>query len=437
MCLAIIVSLSVQAFAAEYSKMDGFYIAVNVDSRETQFIRAYDATYTGNLFVSMRDLSYVLSGTAKQFYFAYGYTDDDGEYFTVTTGAPTGETSLGTFAATGDELYLELKRNRLFQDGSERKYYTYRDGYDLFMGITDVCLMLDLDADYHGTHELTISTTGSFSPDIDELNRSEYFSFLSAALVGDATDGEIFFSKYKNSIVPIASTTKLMTYLVIAEAESAGIISWNDYVYISQNADELSHSADGIIKMAEGQYVPIAELMDALLIASSNEAAVALAEHVYGSEEAFTDVMNNRAIELGMGTARFYNPNGLPEYTGDEILTKVQNRMSVRDLFVLVSYILSNYPEITNYTSKLYANMPTLDYTASNSNSLVFNMAGEVTGLKTGSTNKAGYCLVASMPVTVNGRVHNVVSIVLGAESPSERDRTSAILLKYGRECIS
>jgi len=170
-----------------------------------------------------------------------------------------------------------------------------------------------------------------------------------------------------------------------------------------------------------------------MLIASSNECALALAEYTCGREAAFVERMNRRAQELGLTSVTMWNCNGLPSFTDDAIPVKRQNLMSAEDLFRLCRHILKNYPEITNITSMKLAHMPHLnDYWTANSNPLVYNMEG-VNGLKTGHTNRAGYCVAASLPVGRADGVHTVVLILMGAESAELRGQAAEILLRYAR----
>ena len=186
--------------------------------------------------------------------------------------------------------------------------------------------------------------------------------------------------------------------------------------------------------MEAGTYVPFKELVEAMLVASSNEAALALAEHLCGSEEAFVEQMNARARELGLYSVVMYNCNGLPSYSDGNVPVKRQNLMSAADLYLLTQLILQQYPEITEITSQTLAHFPDLsDYWTANSNPLIYNMEG-ITGLKTGSTNKAGYCLVATMPIAAGEQTHNIILVLLGAESADIRGQASEILMRYARD---
>ena len=227
-----------------------------------------------------------------------------------------------------------------------------------------------------------------------------------------------------------------MTYLLIMEAVQAGQISLNDLVPISETAAALSRSPDGMVTLFTDKPVPLSELMDAMLLASSNESALALAEYVSGSESAFVEAMNQRAHDLGLRSAQFFTCNGLPVYSQSPIPTKQQNTMCPLDMFSLVQYILRQFPRITDITSQLFDRMPTLDYTTANSNPLVFNMPG-VNGLKTGSTNRAGYCLVATLPVTSGGVTHTIVLALFGSEAADVRGQASEILLRTASDYYS
>ena len=269
-----------------------------------------------------------------------------------------------------------------------------------------------------------------FEPDDLSLESEGYFAYINSFVLGDADTGVLLCALNHGDKVSIASISKLMTYLLFKEAEQRGEVSASASVTISPAVEAVSKAGDGLIPMEAGQSVPVSELLDAMLVASSNEAASAIAEYVAGSQEKFVEKMNLRANELGLTSAEFFTPNGLPIYSDSSIPGKLQNRMNAYDLFLLCSYIMRNFPEITEITSKAYASMPTLEYTTANSNPLLFNMPG-VNGLKTGSTNRAGYCLAASVPVTSGDETHQIILCLLGAEDASERGQAAEILLRF------
>ena len=427
LCAALLLCCGAPAFADP----SPFSVRVLIGDK-TVTVRAMQNDYRGNYYLSLSDLSAVLSGTPAAFRFSYEYNANDGEYFTVVTGQNAGGAS-GAGNATEEPWISSFSpfRNRIFVDGREHRYYTYRAGRDIFMSLTDIQLMLDMPAElqeggvrlYPGQH---------FYPDVLQLAEQGYFDCFSAVLLGDADTGEILYAHNADDPVPIASITKLMTYLLLAEGAAAGEISFQDTVVIPEDAAALSQGADAMVSLQAGQERPFRELLACMLLASSNECALALAEHLAGSEAAFVDRMNERARELGLDSARFYNPHGLPLYLERSVTAKVQNVMSGEDLFALCRILLKDYPEITHITGERYGSMPSLSYVTANSNAVVFNLEG-CNGLKTGSTNKAGSCLVATLPVTVKGETHTAVAIVLGSECADVRNQAAEILLRYAR----
>ena len=177
------------------------------------------------------------------------------------------------------------------------------------------------------------------------------------------------------------------------------------------------------------------DLLLGALLPSSNECALCLAESIAGSEEAFVEMMNQKALELGLSQAVFFNSHGLPSYTEEPVPSKRQNRMSAEDMFRLVSYLLKVYPRITDITSLESATLECLDLEVRNTNPLLKNLP-EVTGLKTGTTNKAGACLVTSLTVDDGKLEHDLVVIVLGTEDSIERGRVSGLLARYALDAF-
>ncbi len=397
-------------------------------------IRAYDGSYEGNTYLSLTDLAVALAGTEKQFRFERVVSSADGEYFSIVTGAapslPSGGDAAGVYSGT---VAVNPYRNMLYVDGAVKKYYTWNpQNGDLCMGLIDIQLMLDLTLNGDPHEALTLEPDRPFLPNPEELRKSGYFDCIDAVYLADASTGEVYFRQNSLPAVPVASLSKLLGYLVLREGMDAGEISMDDTVLISENAQRLSQSGDGMVVLNAGEEKPFRELLEAMLIASSNESALALAEHLCGSEEAFVFRMNARAQELGLKTAKMYNCNGLPSFSGGSMPVKRQNRMSAEDLCKLCALLLERYPDLTDITSVTLAHMPSLnDYRTANSNPLLYNMPG-VTGLKTGSTNKAGYCIAATLPAeNMSGEEHMLVLVLLGAETADVRGQAAEILLRY------
>lgn len=434
LCLLLAAAL-LTALPAAASAEEGAPFAMTLTVGESQMpVRAMQDAYAGNIYLSLRDLSAALRGSEKQFHYAYTYTNEDGYSFYITTGREADNDSGGAgYEAKSSVTYLALRRNKLYVDGRERKYYSYRDGSNLYLNLTDIALMLDMTLRPVSDTRLEALVGLPFRPNPQDLREDGYFEAFNAIVLGDVTNGKLLFTSQASRSFPIASLTKLMTYLILMEAVEDGELRLSDYVPISEAAETLSKSADGMIKMHAGMLVPMEELVAAMLLASSNESALALAEYAAGSEPAFVERMNRRASELGLKSAEFYTAHGLPVYVGESVPVKRQNLMSANDLFTLCGYLLEHFPALTQITSRQYAELPTLDYTTANSNPMVFNMEG-IDGLKTGNTNRAGFCLAASMPKIVAGESHHVVLVLLGAESVDLRGQAAEILLRWAEE---
>lgn len=430
LCLLLLLSLSSAAFAEE----EPFAVTVHLGTG-TIPVRARLDGYENNLYLSLSDLSAALSGTEKQFSFALTYSAQDGDVFVITTGQPAAASTGAVEGAPRRVDTLYPYRSRLMVDGRECKYYTCRYGGELYMSLVDVQLLLDLTIEAYPDGSLRLLPEQRFLPEPAALAAGGFFEAVSAVLLADAATGEVYYALDSGRCLPIASLTKLMVYLLLAEDVNAGRVGLWDAVPISEKAAALSKLPDGQIELEAGGTVPFTELLDAMLLASSNEAALALAEYCEGSEGAFVARMNRRAAELGLTSAVFHSVHGLPVYTESAAPAKLQNRMSADDLFTLCRLLLERYPALTARTGRQFAELPSLDYITANSNPMVFNLPG-VNGLKTGSTNRAGYCLAASLPLQTQSGAHTLVALVLGAETAAIRNQSAQMLLRWGRELI-
>ncbi len=423
---------STAAFAEESTSRN---ITMILDESSTHNVRAFDAGYTGNAYVSLRDLGLALNGTAKQFGVEIRESEirlTRGGYFYQANGDGS------RWNSPGNLYYPTVRRNAFYVDGRELRYYTmiaavYTGVYDCWIQLADFALIMDTEMYFDAGGTLHMSSTRPFRFDMDELKENGFFSITNGALAADATTGEVFYAYNSDAAVPIASTTKLMSYLVVMDALTKGEIHWTDSVRIGSKPAALSRTVDFQIMMEEGQRTTIWDLICGMLLPSSNESAVALAEHLCGSEEAFVARMNAKAAELGMTTAEFHNSNGLPAFANSILNSKQQNRMSANDMLTLVRHILTVYPQITEITSLTHLDLETLDIDVPNSNPLLYNVEGTV-GLKTGSTSRAGYCLVAAKPVQLADGEHMLVVIEFGAEAAGDRGQVCEILLRYAEQ---
>jgi D-alanyl-D-alanine carboxypeptidase (penicillin-binding protein 5/6) len=260
---------------------------------------------------------------------------------------------------------------------------------------------------------LTFSSLASFHlqaailiPDPPKIEATAY-------VLMDAKTGKVITAYNADEQVPPASLTKMMTSYITTHEIEKGNISESDKTQISIKAWKAEGSR---MFIKEGTYVSVIDLLKGVIIQSGNDASIALAEYVAGDEDAFADLMNRYALELGMENTHFKNATGLPH---SEHLT------TANDLAKLARAIIYDHPEHYRiYSQKTFTyNKIKQD----NRNSLIF---GEmpVDGLKTGHTEAAGYCLVASAEKN-NTRF---ISVVLGTESERARARESKKLLTYG-----
>ncbi len=404
---------------------------VQVDSGAFYPVKTLDYGYDHNTYFSLRDIAMILRDTDKRFSLDVAKSavslNPGGTYFPVGT-----ENVLWEDRENPD---VSLRRNECNVNGQTVFYYTLimklpSGYYDCFMMAADLAMILDVDmaAPAAGSLQFNIQEPFHISP--DAMEQAGYFYGVNSVLAGDATTGEIYYQYQSDTPYSIASTTKLMTCLLAMEAISAGQIFPEEQVTISDAAQRLSASDDGVIPMEAGEQITVQDLLVGALLPSSNECALCLAERIAGSEEAFVQRMNQKAQELGLSQAVFYNSHGLPCYTEDQIPSKIQNHMSAEDMFRLVSYLLKVYPRITDITSMENATLSYHDIEVRNSNPLLYNMP-EVTGLKTGTTNNAGACLVTSLAADNGTEEHDLVVIVLGAEDGIERGRVSGLLARY------
>lgn len=237
-----------------------------------------------------------------------------------------------------------------------------------------------------------------------------------SAVLMEARTGKILYEKNAEKALPPASVTKVMTLLLVMEAVASGKVSWDDTVSVSEHAASMGGSQ---IYLKVGETMPLSDMVKSVVIASANDAAVALAEHVSGSEEAFVAKMNARAAELSMTSTHFENTNGLDD--------TVQNHVtSARDIAIM-SRELIKHPRILEYSSTWMDTIRDGAFTLTNTNRLVRFYPG-ATGLKTGSTAKAKFCISA----TAERNGVSLIAVIMGAETRDVRNAEAKKLLDYG-----
>lgn len=235
-----------------------------------------------------------------------------------------------------------------------------------------------------------------------------------SAILMESSSGKILFEKNPHEQRPCASITKVMTMLLVCETIDSGKLSLDDTITASAHAASMGGSD---IWLEEGETMSANDMIKATVVASANDAAVALAEHLCGSEEVFVQKMNEKANQLGMKDTVFKNCNGLDE---DGHIT------SAYDVAVM-SRELMKHEMIFDYTSIWLDNLRDGKTQIVNTNKLLKTYKG-ITGLKTGTTNDAGCCMAAS---ATRGDM-SLVAVVLGCNSGKERFSDAAALLDYG-----
>lgn len=237
-----------------------------------------------------------------------------------------------------------------------------------------------------------------------------------SAVLMDASTGEVLFSLNKNEKAYPASVTKIMPLLLFMEAIDSGKMALTDTVTASSVAAGKGGSQ---IWLKEGETMTVDELLRATAIASANDACTALGEHIAGSEEAFVKMMNDRAAELGMKNTHFVNCSGLDDDTTEHLTTAYD--------IALMSKELLSHERIKTYTTVWMDSLRDGATQLVNTNKLVRFYSG-TTGLKTGTTSKAGHCLSASAE---RDGLH-LIAVVLGADNSTDRFESAKAMLNWG-----
>ena len=228
------------------------------------------------------------------------------------------------------------------------------------------------------------------------------------------TDGTVLYEKDAHRPMPPASVTKVMTLLLAAEAIDAGALAMTDVVTASAHACSMGGSQ---VWLEEGEQLTVEQLLKCVVLASANDCAVALAEAVAGSEEAFVTRMNDRAKQLGMENTKFVNCCGLD----------AQGHLTTAYDIALMSRELMRHSWIEAYTTLWQDTIRDGAFTLTNTNKMVRHYDGMI-GLKTGSTSQAGFCLSA----VARRDGMTLVAVVLGAENSTKRTADIRTLLDYG-----
>lgn len=239
---------------------------------------------------------------------------------------------------------------------------------------------------------------------------------VGGAYLCEASTGKVLYAENEFKAASPASVTKVMTLLLVCEALEAGKFKLDDTVRISANAASMGGSQ---VFLEEGEKISVEDLIKSTVIASGNDSSVALAELCAGSESAFVKMMNMRAAELGLKSTKFENTTGLDD-------TTVEHYSCVADIATM-SRELIKHSIILEYSSIWQDSIRDGEFTLTNTNRLVRYYDG-CNGLKTGSTDKAGYCISA----TAKRGNMQLVAVIMGARTRDERNAAARALLDYG-----
>ena len=240
-----------------------------------------------------------------------------------------------------------------------------------------------------------------------------------SALLMDIATGKVLFEKNAHEALAPASVTKVMTMLLIMEAIDSGALSWNDTVTASEAAAAKGGSQ---IYLKVGETMSVADMVKSIAVSSANDCACAMAEHIAGSEAAFVEKMNQRARELGMADTHFVNCTGL-----DDSEDAKNHLTCAYDIALMSRELLKYHPDILKYTTIWMDTVRNGQFGLSNTNKLIRFYPGS-TGLKTGFTSGAGYCLSASAERDGLG----LIAVVMGCETSAQRFTACKQLLDQG-----
>ena len=240
-----------------------------------------------------------------------------------------------------------------------------------------------------------------------------------SAVLMDVATGTVLYESNPHEALAPASVTKVMTMLLIMEAIDSGKIRWEDTVTASEAAASKGGSQ---IYLKVGETMTVTDMVKSIAVSSANDCACAMAEHLYGSEAAFVEQMNKRAGELGMNDTTFVNCTGL-----DDAPEAANHKTSAYDIALVSRQLLKNHPEIKKFTTIWMDTVRGGAFGLANTNKMVRFYSG-CTGLKTGFTSGAGYCLSAS--AQRDGM--ELIAVVMGSATSQDRFAACKSMLDYG-----
>lgn len=273
------------------------------------------------------------------------------------------------------------------------RYIQLKSIHRLFISITVLLFIININTYANGSLELDVKS----------------------AILIEASSGQTLYEVNSNERLPIASVTKVMTMLLICEALNNGVINMDEMVTVSEAASKMGGSQ---VYLKKDEQMSVRDMIKAIAVVSANDACMAMAEHIAGSEESFVSKMNKKAEELGMNDTLFINTNGLDDESS--------GYSSARDVSIMSNELIKHKviaPFLTIWMDSLRDGA----FSLANTNRLIRTYPG-ANGIKTGSTAKAGYCLSAG--AVKDGM--QLIAVVLGAPDTNKRFNAATSLLNYG-----
>lgn len=273
------------------------------------------------------------------------------------------------------------------------------------------------------------------APNIIYADNKNIDKYSKGSILIDQETSRILYEKNPDSKLPLASLSKMMTFLLAIEAIENKEVKKTDIITVDASIAKVRGSS---YHLKVGEKIPFYELMKGLMIVSGNDAAVVISKHIAKDEKTFVERMNKKAKEIGMINTHFVNCNGLPIYDlSNPSMPPKENISTARDIAKLGKYMFDNYEEeVLKITDMMVYSYPERNFEKYNTNKLL-QMIPDVDGIKTGYTGNAGYCLAFSMHVDKSGqneKERRLIGVTLGANHKEKRINASISMLNYGKD---
>ncbi len=282
---------------------------------------------------------------------------------------------------------------------------------------------------------IVLLTLALQAPNMIYADSKNIDKYSKGSILIDQETGRVLYEKNPDAKLPLASLSKMMTFLLAIEAIENKEVKKTDIITVDQSIAKVKGSS---YHLKVGEKIPFYELMKGLMIVSGNDAAVAISKHIDKDEKTFVQRMNKKAKEIGMINTHFVNCNGLPIYDlSNPSAPPKENITTPRDIAKLGQYMFNNYEkEVLKITDMMVYSYPERNFEKYNTNKLL-QMIPDVDGIKTGYTGNAGYCLAFSMHVDKseqNEKERRVIGVTLGANHKEKRIKAAVAMLNYGKD---